>query len=250
MANVVAGAGGNRSEDTLNRSLIDLSPGESYCNRFPQWHSSLLSRFSQRSGYYSPFSPPHSSVPVFLLAFSSPSHGTRSLLRCIYSRSAYIRLCGKLLGGRRAYSGTCTARGEVAAAATAAAATATSGQSLVSRPSEQQAPRETRRASERSPLCARGQWARVGARRSTECECGPRAVSRCHCKSVIRRSSRHSCPTIIMFYCMSAIRNSRISLGGETLRYIEVSLNLIKVPHKEFNEFLCTAQYALALLRD
>lgn len=162
----MAGAEGDRSEDTLNRSLIDLSPGESYCarSRFPQWHSSLLSRSSRhgngRGGGDSPFSPPHSDVPILLLAhFAHPltAPDPSSDSRRVYGRSAYIRLCGKLLRGRAC--GTCTARGEAAAAVTAA----TSGQSLVSRPSEQQAPREARRASERSPLCARGQWARVGA---------------------------------------------------------------------------------------
>lgn len=107
-----------------------------------------------------PFSFSH----ILLTLSPHPSFDSRR----VYGRSAYIRLCGKLLRGRAC--GTCTARGEAAAAVTAA----TSGQSLVSRPSEQQAPREARRASERSPLCARGQWARVGAC-STECECGPRA---------------------------------------------------------------------------
>jgi len=128
VANAVAGVEGDQSEDTLNRSLIDLSPGESYCarSRFPQWHSSLLSRFSHSSGGGgSPFSLPHT---VFPFSFSSRIFLTLSRyqipppVRSAYTVAAPISVCGKLLGGR-----ACIARGEVAVVTTAA----TSGQSLV-----------------------------------------------------------------------------------------------------------------------
>lgn len=175
--NAVASTEGDRSEDTLNRSLIDLSPGESYCarSRFPQWHSSLLSRSSQYDGGGSPFSSSYSGVPVlFLVAhFPHPLTARRPIpppVLCTYTARAPISVCAGNYWGGRACGGMYSARGEAAAAAAAVTAAATSGQSLVSRPSEQQAPREARRASERSPLCGRGQWARVGARCTTECE--------------------------------------------------------------------------------
>lgn len=156
-------------------------------------------------GGSSPFSLPHSGVPVLLLSsgiFLTLSRRPPPVPGA-YTVGAPISVCAGNYWGR-ACGGTCTARGEAAAAAaTAATAATTSGQSLVSRPSEQQAPREARRASERSPLCARGQWARVGARRSTEYECGPRA---CFIVATVKPSlaaPHRSCLAVIAFRCSS-----------------------------------------------
>jgi len=245
VANAVAGVEGDQSEDTLNRSLIDLSPGESYCarSRFPQWHSSLLS--------LSHVSLTAVAVAVLLFlfrtqcsrspsrrAFSSLSRGTRSLLRF----AARIRL-------QRLYPFAGNYWGEGVHCTWWGSGSDDGGdvRAKFSQTDHRSNKRRGKRAaSERSLHCARednGRRLEHAVAPNANADLEP--LSRCHCETVIRCSSHYLVESPSWEPQIPHHPKSLISLVRTTLEYTEITLNLIVRSHiKKFIKFLflCTAQ--------